>query len=715
MSEEKFYNQEHPNLPEHSALPEHTTLPEYNPVYPDVTYFKESFVTTREENIFQGEPPAGEKRRVSREEKRKERERYTLLQRLLGLAFRGGAAVLCAMLVVSVVSFAENKGDNAWSIRKAVQSAQRPAFTVQTSYDADTLARLWARDPDAPHKYDLVNPLLYREPTCTEEGEVELVCLECGVHAHNVLEAAGHKAGDPVKENVTEATCQSEGGYTEIVNCTVCGTELSRRDVVVAKTDHTPGEPVIENEAEATCTEDGHRDETITCTVCGEVIFSGTVTEPAKGHTAADAVRENETEATCTEEGGYDEVVYCSVCREEMSRTSVRTAALGHKAAAAVRENETDAICEKGGSYDEVVYCSVCHKELSRNTVVQAAAGHTPSAAVKENEVAAACEKEGSYDNVVYCSVCKKEISRETVKTAATGHSASSAVKENETAATCTAEGHYDNVVRCTVCQKELSRTTVTSAALGHSAASAVKENEVSETCTSNGHYDNVVYCSRCHTELSRSTVTVAALGHSAAAAVKENEVAATCTEGGHYDNVVKCSRCSQELSRTAVQVAPLGHDYQQQRENESGNACVGYQYYYMSKCTRCGQIEPNTGASQPEWEDGIGHDYPTNPSGQVVTCPRCGNDVQYAYLDDYNVYYGLYNEYPTFLSENGISITETRLVNVTTGATVRTLDGSSGQTSVTTTIVPASGTQFKILWVLSNGGSFSSYTMTVP
>ena len=86
MSEEGFYNQENPQRPEHNTVPEHTLLPEYNPVYPDVTFFKESSVTTREENIFQGEPPAGEARRISREQKRKERERYSLLQKLLGHA-----------------------------------------------------------------------------------------------------------------------------------------------------------------------------------------------------------------------------------------------------------------------------------------------------------------------------------------------------------------------------------------------------------------------------------------------------------------------------------------------------------------------------------------------------------------------------------------------------------------------------------------------------
>ena len=220
MSEEKFYNSEHPNLPEHVALSEHTGLPEYNPVYPDVTFFKESSVTTREENIFQGEPPAGEKRRVSREEKRKERERFSLLQKILGSALRGGAAVLAAAVAVSAVSSAQD-GDLAASVRKLIQGGKKPAFTQQTGYDAAALARLWARDPDAPHKYDTAHPLTYKDATCVEDGEAEYVCLECGVHSHTVLTAGGHQESDPIKENEVAATCLAEGSYIRIIRCTV--------------------------------------------------------------------------------------------------------------------------------------------------------------------------------------------------------------------------------------------------------------------------------------------------------------------------------------------------------------------------------------------------------------------------------------------------------------------------------------------------------------
>ncbi len=471
MSEEGFYNQENPQRPEHNTVPEHTSLPEYNPVYPDVTFFKESSVTTREENVFQGEPPAGEARRISREQKRKERERYSLLQKLLGLASRGGAAALAAVVVVSAVSFAQD-GDNAWSIRKAVQNARRPAFTQQTGYDPDDLLRLWQRDPDAPHKYDTAHPLVHTAASCTQDGEEELVCLECGVHAHNIIPAAGHTEGDPVTEDEVAATCLAEGSYVRIVRCSVCGEELSREVITIAKVDHTPGEPERTDETEPTCTEEGSYAEVILCSVCGEELSRTVVTIDAKGHTPEEAVKQHEIEATCTEGGSYEEVILCADCGEEISRRTVTVAALGHSEAAAVKEQEVAASCERAGSYQSVVYCSRCSEELSRETVTVAALDHSAGQSVRENQHLDDCAVGGTYDEVVYCTRCGQEMSRTAKSIAPARHTAGTAVREwiygledsggNITGPDCLDGGEYEDVTYCTVCGKEISRTDAT-------------------------------------------------------------------------------------------------------------------------------------------------------------------------------------------------------------------------------------------------------------
>jgi hypothetical protein len=93
---------------------------------------------------------------------------------------------------------------------------------------------------------------------------------------------------------------------------------------------HVAGNAVRENEVAVSCTVDGGYDEVVYCTVCGEELSRAHTTISAPGHVAGEAVRENEVAVSCTTAGGYDEVVYCTVCGEELSRTSVVIPALGH-------------------------------------------------------------------------------------------------------------------------------------------------------------------------------------------------------------------------------------------------------------------------------------------------------------------------------------------------------------------------------------------------
>ena len=383
MRENDFYSEEFPQHPEYSAIPEHSALPEYNPVYPDASFFRESSVTCREENVFQGRPPAGEPPRRNRRQKRKEQERYSLLQALLGSAARGGAAVLCGVAAVALITADTDTatGGYAAQIAEAFRSAQRPAFTQQMGYETDEFVRLWNGDPEAPHQYDMENPLISVPPTCTENGEVEYVCLECGVHLFGVLPAAGHQPDEPERYDEIAATCETEGEYTEIVLCSVCGEKLTEQTVSVAATGHTPGQAEHTDETDATCTEKGRYTEIVTCSVCGKEISRTVVTTAALGHTASSAVRENETEASCTAAGRYEETVYCSVCGEEISRTESTVAPTDHTAGSTEQVwvhghedasgNITGADCLDGGTYQEVTYCSVCGQEMARSEEIE--------------------------------------------------------------------------------------------------------------------------------------------------------------------------------------------------------------------------------------------------------------------------------------------------------------------------------------------------------
>ena len=469
MSEHGLYNEELPQRPEFNAIPEYSVLPEYNPVYPDVTFFRESSVTCREENVFQGRPPEGEPPRRDKRELRRKRDRNGFLLNFLLSAFKGGAAVLCAVAVVALLSNDPvlSRSRQALRIRDAFDLARRPAFTQQTGYETSDFIRLWNGNPDAPHQYDTEHPVITLAATCTETGEIEYVCLECGVRMHGVLPAAGHQPGDAEKHDEIAATCTEEGSYTETVICSVCGQMLKDETITVAATGHTPGAPVHTDETAPTCTEEGSYTESVTCSVCGAEISRSVVTTAATGHTESSPVRENETAATCTAEGSYDSVVYCSVCGEQISKSVVTTAATGHTESSPVRENETAATCTAEGSYDSVVYCSVCGEQMSSQTISIQALGHTAGQAVEENRSVADCTKGGTCEEVVYCSVCGEELSRTTAEISPADHTAGSTEKRwiygredssgNITGPDCLDGGAYEEVTLCSVCGAEMA------------------------------------------------------------------------------------------------------------------------------------------------------------------------------------------------------------------------------------------------------------------
>ncbi len=712
MRENDLFSNEFPQRPEHDIAPEHSMLPEYNPVYPDITFFKESSVTCREENIFQGRPPEGEPDLRSRREERKKRSKYSILQKFLGSAIRGGAAVLCAALVVAVITSDGDDGRGAYAskIADAVNSSKRPAFTQQTGYGADEFARLWDGDPNAPHKYDIEDPSAVKEPTCTEAGEADYVCTACGIHVHYAIPAKGHTAGDPVIQNETAATCTEEGSYEEIINCAVCGEELSRRTVAVAATGHTAGEPERENEAAATCTEGGSYEEVVYCSVCGEEISREPVISEALGHNAAAPEKENEKAATCTEGGSYEEVIYCSRCGEEISRNTVRTAALGHTAAAAVREKETAATCTEGGHYDNVVYCSVCGEEMSRSTVNSAALGHSASAAVTENGSEATCTESGHYDSVVYCSTCGEELSRTEVTEPAKGHQAAAPVKENEVAATCETEGSYDNVVYCSVCNKEMTRTTIKVAALGHdwgpvtytwasdnSTVTAAKpcrndsSHNITETvraasevitepdCETTGTTRYTAAFSNSAFTSQTKNVTVAALGHDyetiyewnyedgicyayaycmrhpndSSHNVEETSTAtrtvtkeATCVDNGSCTLTASFSSSAFSTQTVEDEIPATGVHHYVSTQMIESKTCEHTQYYYLDVCDMCGEADPNATPSEAIWEEGPGHDYPSSPPNGVAMCSVCGDLIVNANYYNNAVYYSINETY---------------------------------------------------------------------
>lgn len=314
------------------------------------------------------------------------------------------------------------------------------------------------------HEYEAV----VTPPTCTEQGYTTYTCPEDGEsYVDDYVEPLGHTPAAAVRENETAATCTEAGSYEEVVYCSVCKEEISRKRVQTEALGHEWDEGTLTTAP--TCTQDGVR--TFRCTRCSE---GKTETAAATGHIPGpeatctqaqvclqcDAVLTEalghdwdegttEQEATCLQEGS---VLYaCSRCDEVRRESTPKGAHMPETVPG------KDATCTDDG-LTEGSKCSVCGTILKEQEEIPAK-GHTPSEAKKENEKAATCTEAGSYDEVVYCSVCGEEISRKQVTVDKAAHIWVENAGEGYlvSAATCTAQAVYYK--SCSACGAKSEET----------------------------------------------------------------------------------------------------------------------------------------------------------------------------------------------------------------------------------------------------------------
>ena len=276
------------------------------------------------------------------------------------------------------------------------------------------------------------------QPTCTEEGVKTFQCMVCGKTKTEKVSALGHDWNEDFTVD-KEATCEETG--LKSIHCKRC--DSKKDETVIPAKGHIAGEKKIENATEAVCEAGGSYDEVVYCTVCNKEISRKTIKTEAKGH------KWNEgkvtTEPTCTEEGV--KTFECTVCGKTKTE---KVEALGHD-----WDNDftvdKEATCEETGL--KSIHCKRC--DIKKDETVIPAKGHIAGEKKIENATEAVCEAGGSYDEVVYCTVCNKEISRKTIKTEAKGHKWDSGKITKEP--TYTEQG--TRTYTCTVCGKTKTET----------------------------------------------------------------------------------------------------------------------------------------------------------------------------------------------------------------------------------------------------------------
>lgn len=143
-------------------------------------------------------------------------------------------------------------------------------------------------------------------PTCTEKGFTTYTCSRCNdSYVSDYTDTLGHTNGEIIIENKINPTCTTDGSHDEVVYCTVCNAELSRKNIIDEKIGHSFTNYVYNNDA--TCTADGT--ETAKCDRCDET-DTRTSIGSALGH---DLIHHELKTPTCTEFGwkAYDTCKRC--------------------------------------------------------------------------------------------------------------------------------------------------------------------------------------------------------------------------------------------------------------------------------------------------------------------------------------------------------------------------------------------------------------------
>ncbi len=94
-------------------------------------------------------------------------------------------------------------------------------------------------------EHDWDDGILVVKPNCTADGSTIYTCNDCGQIKVAAVESSGHGQLQTMVENKVEATCTKDGSYDNVIFCTECNTEVSRKTIVIPAEGHNWDNGVI--------------------------------------------------------------------------------------------------------------------------------------------------------------------------------------------------------------------------------------------------------------------------------------------------------------------------------------------------------------------------------------------------------------------------------------------------------------------------------------
>ena len=219
------------------------------------------------------------------------------------------------------------------------------------------LSRTTVKTEAKGHKW---NPgTITTEPTCTEEGVKTFECTVCGKTKTEKVEALGHDWNNDFTVD-KEATCEETG--LKSIHCKRC--DIKKDETVIPAKGHVAGKKKIENATEAVCEAGGSYDEVVYCTVCNKEISRKTIKTEAKGH-KWDSGKITK-EPTYTEQG--TRTYTCTVCGKTKTET-VDVLKEEYNVGSTYEDATTNAIYRVIVPNQQVEYVCPIDKKLKKATI----------------------------------------------------------------------------------------------------------------------------------------------------------------------------------------------------------------------------------------------------------------------------------------------------------------------------------------------------------